>query len=314
MKRTVFWKRRGGFTLVELLVVIGIIALLISILLPALSKARQQGNVVSCQARLRQIGQLAVIYANDNKGALPYGADLTEGSQTPNGDFDWSTKLFSVMNPKYGDTYYLQSLNSSALPYSRSIFMDVETTQGWGGLQYSCHPRLMPSYQPTVNDTFTGQPLVPYRLGHIQRNSEIILIFDGVLIATNLSDFAGHTYGANTYWCTQPVGAMLDAGRINATSFAGPAGDGLLYNNANVPSHNNGLPIDAGNNKDWFGIVTATVTTASNISNIRFRHMNNTVANCLFCDGHVESKHYSGLKNGVADVSDILRKNINVNQ
>jgi prepilin-type N-terminal cleavage/methylation domain-containing protein/prepilin-type processing-associated H-X9-DG protein len=64
-------KRRGGFTLVELLVVIGIIALLISILLPSLSRARQQANSVYCQANLRQIGQLIELYATANNGYMP---------------------------------------------------------------------------------------------------------------------------------------------------------------------------------------------------------------------------------------------------
>lgn len=65
------WGR--GFTLVELLVVIGIIALLIAILLPALSKARENSKKTACLSNLRSLGQSLYLYAQAFKDRLPNG-------------------------------------------------------------------------------------------------------------------------------------------------------------------------------------------------------------------------------------------------
>ncbi len=64
-------RARSGFTLVELLVVIGIIAVLVALLLPALSAAREASRTTHCLSNLRQIGMTLSMYAIENKGLLP---------------------------------------------------------------------------------------------------------------------------------------------------------------------------------------------------------------------------------------------------
>ncbi|MEM1012936.1 MAG: prepilin-type N-terminal cleavage/methylation domain-containing protein [Planctomycetota bacterium] len=67
---------RKAFTLVELLVVIGIIALLLGILLPTLGSARRSGELAVCGSNLRQLHAAVVLYANDHAGRAPPGAAL----------------------------------------------------------------------------------------------------------------------------------------------------------------------------------------------------------------------------------------------
>jgi prepilin-type N-terminal cleavage/methylation domain-containing protein/prepilin-type processing-associated H-X9-DG protein len=81
---------QAGFTLVELLVVIGIIAVLISLLLPALSKVRRQSAQIQCAAQIRQIGQYYVMYANQFKGKYPHQLNINSQNWTnwPFGGWD----------------------------------------------------------------------------------------------------------------------------------------------------------------------------------------------------------------------------------
>jgi prepilin-type N-terminal cleavage/methylation domain-containing protein/prepilin-type processing-associated H-X9-DG protein len=116
MNRT---SRRDAFTLVELLVVIGIIALLVAILLPALNKARKQAQLIQCQSNLRQWGVGIMNYVDQYRGALPYkGPDGQPTSDTsewfaPTGGvigYDDPGLWFNAIPPFVGIPSYYQLL------------------------------------------------------------------------------------------------------------------------------------------------------------------------------------------------------------
>ena len=119
-------KRMYGFTLIELLVVIAIIALLASMLLPALAKAREMGRKAKCISNLKQISLAFIMYADDNDGYLPPTYYMWDTGETIGWDFSsagWSGPYGSgLLNSYLTDQIYkcptAVSLYTGGRPYT----------------------------------------------------------------------------------------------------------------------------------------------------------------------------------------------------
>jgi prepilin-type N-terminal cleavage/methylation domain-containing protein/prepilin-type processing-associated H-X9-DG protein len=267
-----------AFTLVELLVVIGIIAVLIAILLPALNKARQAARDAACLSNLRQIGMGIFMYANDNKGLLPPG-EWSNWGDTSSDSVAWCTLINPYVGGR-GNSWFTTGVAYSVwkqgvpaadkLPLSLShVFICPGAAIQAGVQHYTSNPIIMPrqvDIHPERYGQFPGGLPMPQKLTRATLPTNIVLVMDGIqrlsgAHAGEAPSVAAEMDGTSSSWCGWYGGEILAPPSTVAQRI---------------------VPWTYNYDHDLAGALWG--------GDVRWRHQRNDAVNVVYADGHAATQ------------------------
>jgi prepilin-type processing-associated H-X9-DG protein/prepilin-type N-terminal cleavage/methylation domain-containing protein len=296
---------RRAFTLVELLVVIGIIAILIALLLPSLGRARQQAQRTACAAKLHNILIAAQNHSIDHKGFYPI-AGVLPGQQPPDFDDFYSSKYSYLSYNFAGETRMIAPITialASEMTYGKALLVAsndaiglAETDDGGFIKNYIC-----PSQASSVSDLNQIMSIPPMlHIGVDPNSGEGIWYFEAQSYVFN-EGVVG--WGRSK---DDPSGRLR--GRVagirqpSRTMFVADGLGGSIYRN-DVPFFS-GTPMSTiyntlSDSAQFDGPVSSSCTLADALTNDGLAGDSNNFdlirhrgrINIGFCDGHVETRY-----------------------
>jgi prepilin-type N-terminal cleavage/methylation domain-containing protein/prepilin-type processing-associated H-X9-DG protein len=230
----------AGFTLIELLVVIAIIAILAALLLPALSKARERAEGISCLNNTRQLALAWQLYADDHDGFLPYNLGMNGSSFRTN--INWVNNVMTW--DLSSDNTNMATLTGASLgPYvngATSIYhcpsdralSTIQHTAGWDRRirSYSMNAMVGNAGTFSTNGVNINNPNYTqfFKITQIPRSSEIFVFLDehpdSIDDGYFLNKDADTTYGTSDEWIDLPASY-----HDNSTAFSFADGHASLH-------------------------------------------------------------------------------------